>query len=335
MSAPAALEVRDLSIEFGGRDRATRAVDGLSFTVGRGEVVALVGESGCGKSITALSAMRLIRPPGRVAGGEILVDGHDVLALSEREMRAIRGNRVSMIFQEPMTALNPVLTVGRQLAEAFEIHRGLTSSAAHDLSLGMLRSVALSEPERRLRQYPHELSGGMRQRVMIAMAMACRPAVLFADEPTTALDVTIQSQILGLLREQADNTGTGIVLITHDLGVVAEIADRIVVMYAGRKVEEGAARDVLASPCHPYTAGLLDSKPSLEAILAGRAPERLSEIPGMVPVISAELHGCAFADRCPRREAVCARDPRPPLRGDDRLFACHNPLQQDDVAYDG
>jgi peptide/nickel transport system ATP-binding protein len=305
------LAVDDLATHFFTRDGVVRAVDGVSFTVGRGEVLAIVGESGCGKSVTSLSIMRLIAsPPGKVVKGRVLFEGRDLLQLSEAEMRRIRGNAISMIFQEPMTSLNPVLTIGRQIAEALVLHQGSTREQAARRAVEMLRLVRIPEAERRARQYPHQLSGGMRQRVMIAMALACEPRLLIADEPTTALDVTIQAQILDLMRELQRKTGAAIVLITHDLGVVAEMAERVVVMYAGRKVEEAPVRELFAHPRHPYTRGLLDSIPKLEAGPDGhgRGRKRLAEIAGTVPSLLDPIVGCAFAPRCRYATARCRTD---------------------------
>ena len=306
----ALLSVEDLRTHFFTRDGVVRAVDGVSFTVAGGETLAIVGESGCGKSVTSLSILRLIAsPPGRTVGGRVVFEGRDLLRLSAREMRRIRGDAISMIFQEPMTSLNPVLTVGRQVAEVLTLHRGLSREDAERKALEMLRLVHIPEAERRIGQYPHELSGGMRQRVMIAMALACEPRLLIADEPTTALDVTIQAQILDLMRELKTRTGAAIVLITHDLGVVAEMAQRVVVMYAGRKVEEAQAGDLFARPRHPYTRGLLDSMPKLDARGESR---RLAEIPGTVPSLMEPIPGCTFAPRCPYAAERCRRE-FPPL----------------------
>jgi peptide/nickel transport system ATP-binding protein len=307
----ALLEVDDLTTYFFTRDGVVRAVEGVSFRVMRGEVLAIVGESGCGKSVTSLSIMRLIAsPPGRTVRGRVLFEGRDLLALPEPEMRKIRGNAISMIFQEPMTSLNPVLTIGRQVAEALVLHRGMSREQALARSIELLREVRIPAPERRANQYPHQLSGGMRQRVMIAMALACAPRLLIADEPTTALDVTIQAQILDLMRELSQKTGAAIVLITHDLGVVAEMAERVVVMYAGRKVEEASVADLFARPRHPYTRGLLDSIPKLRGAGVGNAGERgtrrrLAEIAGTVPSLSEPITGCAFAPRCHFATARC------------------------------
>jgi oligopeptide/dipeptide ABC transporter ATP-binding protein len=277
-----------------------KAVDGVSYTVGRGETLGVVGESGCGKSVTALSIMRLVAdPPGRIVGGEVRLNGRNLLKLSETEMEETRGKDVSMIFQEPMTSLNPLYTVGRQIAESVALHEGLSKRDAFDKAIEMLRRVSIPEPERRAHTYPHQMSGGMRQRVMIAMALACNPKVLIADEPTTALDVTIQAQILDLMRELQETMGTAIVLITHDMGVVAENADRVVVMYAGRKVEEADADAIFEAPAHPYTVGLLGSIPHIdEAVEAGGARRRLTEIKGLVPSLARLPQGCSFAPRC-------------------------------------
>jgi peptide/nickel transport system ATP-binding protein len=305
------LEVEALKTYFFTRDGVVRAVDGVSFSVEPGQTLAIVGESGCGKSVTSLSILRLIAsPPGRTVGGRVRFEGTDLLALPEEEMRKIRGNAISMIFQEPMTSLNPVLTVGHQIAEVLTLHRGLSKEDAKQRTIEMLRLVHIPEPERRVQQYPHELSGGMRQRVMIAMALACEPRLLIADEPTTALDVTIQAQILDLMRELKKRTGAAIVLITHDLGVVAEMAERVVVMYAGRKVEEAPVTELFARPRHPYTRGLLDSIPKLSG--GRRGAVRLTEIAGTVPSLAEPIVGCAFAPRCAYATARC-RSEYPPL----------------------
>ena len=303
------LEVADLRTWFFTRDGVVRAVDGVSFHVMPGETLAIVGESGCGKSVTALSILRLVpAPPGRIVAGAIHLAGRNLLALSEAEMRAVRGNDVSMIFQEPMTSLNPVLTIGRQIAETLTLHQGLDRKAALDRAIGMLRLVHIPEPERRAAQYPHQLSGGMRQRVMIAMALACNPKLLIADEPTTALDVTIQAQILDLMRELKAKIDAAIVLITHDLGVVAEMAQRVVVMYAGRRVEEAPVRQLFRQPLHPYTRGLLASVPRLRASLGQQRPSRLAEIAGTVPSLKEPIPGCPFAERCALVTDICRRE---------------------------
>jgi len=294
------LEVRDLHTQFNTLDGVVRAVDGVSFDLARGETLGIVGESGCGKSVTALSILRLIPPEtGRIAAGSIKFEGEELTTLGEEAMKRLRGHRISMIFQEPMTSLNPVLTVGTQIAENVVRHMGVPWSAARDRAFEMLDLVRIADARRRLDEYPHQLSGGMRQRVMIAMALSCDPQVLIADEPTTALDVTIQAQILQLMLELKEKTGTAIVLITHDLGVVAETTERVVVMYAGRKVEEAPVEALFEEPLHPYTRGLMRAIPRLdiEADAAGTRP-RLQEIPGLVPRLTQPIPGCAFAPRC-------------------------------------
>jgi peptide/nickel transport system ATP-binding protein len=305
----ALLEVEDLRTWF--RDGATvaRAVDGVSFRVAAGEVLAIVGESGCGKSVTSLSIMRLVpTPPGNIAGGRVLFRGRDLLTLSEAEMRAVRGNEIGMIFQEPMTSLNPLLTVGEQIAEVTRLHRGLGRKAARRHAADMLARVNIPEPERRANDYPHRLSGGMRQRVMIAMALACQPNLLIADEPTTALDVTIQAQILRLMRDLQAEMGMGVLFITHNLGVVAQIADRVAVMYAGRIVEQGDVAAVFASPLHPYTRALMRSIPRV----GDHRERRLQSISGVVPSLASLPPGCSFAPRCPLADDAC-RSAMPPL----------------------
>jgi peptide/nickel transport system ATP-binding protein len=318
------LEVKDLRTYFYTRDGVVRSVDGVSFSISEGETLAIVGESGCGKSVTSLSLLRLIpSPPGKIVSGSVLYHGKDLLKLSEDEMRDIRGDKISMIFQEPMTSLNPVLTVGRQISEVLELHRHCTKEQAHERILELLKLVNISEPERRINEYPHQLSGGMRQRIMIAMALACDPEILIADEPTTALDVTIQAQILNLIRELRDRTRAAIILITHDLGVVAEMAQRVVVMYAGRKVEEASVFDLFAKPMHPYTLGLLNSMPRLD----DSSSKRLVEIPGMVPSMRTEIVGCAFAPRCSEASERCLIE-SPVLQdfGNGHTVACWNPV---------
>ena len=303
------LEVADLKTWFFTRDGVVRAVDGVSFHVIPGETLAVVGESGCGKSVTALSVLRLIpSPPGRIVSGAIRFAGRDLLALSEAEMRDVRGNEISMIFQEPMTSLNPVMTIGHQIAETLTLHQGLHRRAALARSVDMLRLVHIPEAERRAAEYPHQLSGGMRQRVMIAMALACNPKLLIADEPTTALDVTIQAQILDLMRELKQKIDAAIVLITHDLGVVAEMAQRVVVMYAGRKAEEAPVGPLFRRPLHPYTKGLLHSVPRLGATLASERAPRLAEIPGTVPSLKEAIPGCPFETRCTFATDICRRE---------------------------
>jgi len=308
------LEIDDLHTTFHTRDGVVRAVDGVSLRLHRGEVLAIVGESGCGKSVTALSILRLISsPPGRIEAAGIRLDGVNLLDLPAGQMQDIRGNEISMIFQEPMTSLNPVLTVGRQMSLVIDSHERLSRGEAAAKTKEMLELVRIPSPGQRVREYPHQLSGGMRQRVMIAMALACNPQILIADEPTTALDVTIQAQILGLMNELREQLGTAVILITHDLGVVAEMAHRVVVMYAGRKVEEAPVADLFRAPRHPYTLGLLASVPRIATdrkSLEGRA--RLREIPGVVPHPGAIRRGCLFADRCGFVTGRC-RDESPPL----------------------
>ena len=316
----AALIVKDLRTYFHTDDGIVRSVDGVDFTVLQGQTLGLVGESGCGKSITALSLLRLIpTPPGKIESGEMIFQGENLLALSEEEMRKIRGNRISMIFQEPMTSLNPVFTVGNQLAEAMQLHQGLSDKEAVEKSIEMLRLVGIPSPEKRVTQYPFELSGGMRQRVMIAMALSCKPSLLIADEPTTALDVTIQAQILDLLKKLQQEMGTSIIMITHDLGVVAETCDQVAVMYAGKIVEYGTADEILESPKHPYTQGLLKSLPRIEA-----GQERLEAIEGFVPSPFDMPTGCAFAPRCLHRIGRCEVEmPELAEIGEGRQLRCH------------
>jgi oligopeptide/dipeptide ABC transporter ATP-binding protein len=313
-SAPPLLEIDDLRTHFFTGAGVVRAVDGVSWDVRAGEILGVVGESGCGKSVTALSLLRLVaNPPGRIVGGAIRFEGTNLLDLSESEMEAVRGNDISMIFQEPMTSLNPLMTIGRQISEAIALHQGLSRRDALEQAGAMLRRVHIPEPERRVHAYPHQLSGGMRQRAMIAMALSCNPKLLVADEPTTALDVTIQAQILDLMRELQDTLGTAIILITHDMGVIAENADRVVVMYAGRKVEEASADDLFEQPGHPYTMGLLGSLPNLEVAAHTHARRaRLVEIKGMVPSLANLPKGCSFAPRCGFATEEC-RVAYPPL----------------------
>jgi len=304
----AVLDVKGLRTYLFTRSGVVKAVDDVSFSLRRSETLAVVGESGCGKSMTALSIMRLVpNPPGKIVGGAIMLEGQDLVQVDEAKMRDIRGNEISMIFQEPMTSLNPVLTIGNQITEALRLHQDLSRSAAAEKAVEMLRLVKIPEPAQRAREYPHQLSGGMRQRAMIAMALACNPRVLIADEPTTALDVTIQAQILDLILELQQKLGTAVILITHNLGVVAETAQRVIVMYAGRKVEEAEVDPLFAEPLHPYTHGLLGSIPRL-AIMGGRtanSQQRLKEIPGMVPALSNLPLGCTFAPRCPFADERC------------------------------
>ena len=306
------IEVADLSVEFRAGDGFLRAVHGVSCALEEGETLGVVGESGCGKTVTALSIMRLLpEPAGRISGGAVRFRGRDLLELSEAEMQQVRGHEISMIFQEPMASLNPVVTVGRQISEAFIRHEGLSRRDAWERTVDVLRLVRMPEPERRANEYPHQLSGGMNQRVMIGMALACGPKVLLADEPTTALDVTIQAQILDLMAELKEKLGTAIVLITHDLGIVAENARRVVVMYAGRKVEEAAVEELFSTPCHPYTSGLLGSIPRLGSAV-GDTRERLREVAGIVPSPLDVSPGCAFAPRCSFADDEC-RHARPEL----------------------
>jgi peptide/nickel transport system ATP-binding protein len=323
------LAIRDLVTEFRTESGTVRAVDGVSFEIAARGTLGVVGESGCGKSVTALSIMRLVAsPPGRIASGSITYAGVDLLALPLAEMRAIRGNRIAMIFQEPMTSLNPVFTVGDQVGEAVRLHQHKSRAAARAVAIEMFRLVGIPSPEDRIDAYPHQLSGGMRQRVMIAMALACKPDLLIADEPTTALDVTIQAQILDLLQSLQRELGMAILLITHDLGVVAETCDEVVVMYAGRVVERASTEVLFAGPRHHYTAGLLRSVPSYgdEAGVSDR--KRLVEIKGIVPSLSELPTGCKFADRCPAVAQKC-RDEEPallPLGGSQ--VRCHFPLPE-------
>ena len=311
------LQVRDLATHFFTADGVVRAVDGVSFDLGPGETLGIVGESGCGKSVTALSILRLIDPrAARIVRGSVKFDGRELTALTEPEMRQIRGHHISMIFQEPMTSLNPVLTIGTQIAENAVRHLGLNKRAARDRAHEMLELVRIADARRRLDEYPHQLSGGMRQRVMIAIALACNPKVLVADEPTTALDVTIQAQILELLAELRQRLGTAVVLITHDLGVVAETCDRVIVMYAGRMAETAHVDALFRRPLHPYTRGLMRAIPrlDLEAEASGKRP-KLKEIRGLVPALTTEIAGCAFAPRCDIAVERCRRE-RPALAED-------------------
>ncbi|MGD8859892.1 MAG: ABC transporter ATP-binding protein [Myxococcales bacterium] len=298
-----------------------RPVDGVSFEIARGRTLAIVGESGCGKSVTALSIMRLIpEANGRIERGSIEFEGRDIMALSKRELRSFRGNQAAMVFQEPMTALNPVHTVGKQVAESYRLHEGASRKEAWERAVAMLEKVRIPDPAARAENYPHQLSGGMRQRVMIAMALACEPALLIADEPTTALDVTIQAQVLRLMRSLQEELGTAILFITHDLGVVAEMADDVAVMYAGRFVERGDVFEIFERPLHPYTQGLMHSLPHLD----DDRDAKLTTIEGMVPALSDLPEGCRFAARCPRREAICDElDPRLVTLGGSRQVACH------------
>ena len=319
---PPLLEVLDLKVGFqrgGGSSAVGTAVDGVSFSLFRGKTLCLVGESGCGKTVTALSLLRLLpSPPARILGGSVLFDGQDLRMLPEKELRAIRGNRAGMVFQDPMTSLNPVIRVGEQMTEGLRLHQGLSAREANDAAVAMLERVGIPEPAARVRDFPHQMSGGMRQRVMIGMALACNPDLLIADEPTTALDVTVQKQILNLMRALIDDSRSALLLITHDLGVVAQIADDVAVMYAGRIVEQGSARRVLAEPSHPYTVGLLRSRPGLR-----ERKKRLDAIPGTVPGLWSRPPGCAFHPRCAKAFAKCGQESPPFFQvGGDQISRC-------------
>jgi peptide/nickel transport system ATP-binding protein len=302
------LHVKELSTHFHLPNGILKAVDRVSFTLEVGKTLAIVGESGCGKSVTAFSIMRLVTPPGRTVAGEIAFAGHDLLQLTDEEMRAVRGNRISMIFQEPMTSLNPVLSVGSQIVEGLRLHRDFSRNAAREEALSLLRQVGIPSPAERYSSYPHQMSGGMRQRVMIAMALACKPQLLIADEPTTALDVTIQAQILELISQLQQANGMALLLISHDLGIVAERAEQTAVMYAGKIVEYGPTGELVNNPLHPYTEGLLNSLPQ-----NAKPGEPLQAIPGNVPAFLIDLPGCGFCDRCPAKTWECKTEP-PQLR---------------------
>ena len=321
------LEVKNLQTQFPTRAGLVRAVNDVSFYINEGELVGLVGESGCGKSITALSVMRLIAAPGKIVGGEILFKGENLLEFSGDKMRELRGNDVAMIFQDPMTSLNPVYTVGEQIAEALRLHRNLNKKEAWDEAIEAMKEVSIPDAPRRVNDYPHQLSGGMRQRVMIAMALACNPELLIADEPTTALDVTIQAQILELLDELRQKRKLAVLLITHDLGVVAEVADRVCVMYTGRIVEESGVDEIFQKPKHPYTEGLLKSVPKLREF-GNEKESRLSTIQGTVPSPTNLPEGCHFAPRCPYRFERCTHDPMP-------LYELENDVKVRCVLYEG
>jgi len=318
------INVKDLHTSFFTPEGEVRAIDGVSFSIDEGKTLGLVGESGCGKSVTSLSIMRLIAsPPGKIVGGEIFYRGRDLLRLNNEEMRRIRGNEISMIFQEPMTSLNPVFTVGNQIGEAIKLHQGLGKKETRAKTIEMLRLVKIADPGSRVDAYPHQLSGGMRQRVMIAMALSCNPSLLIADEPTTALDVTIQAQILELMKElQQKIGGMALLLITHDLGVVAEQADDVAIMYAGKIVEKANVREIFARPLHPYTVGLLHSLPGT----GGAKKKRLDAIPGMVPSPLNLPSGCRFRDRCPKAAGICAEgEPELLEKETGHWVACHFP----------
>ena len=317
------IHVKELRTSFFTPEGEVRAIDGVSFSIDEGKTLGLVGESGCGKSVTSLSIMRLIAsPPGKIVGGEIFYRGRDLLRLKNEEMRKIRGNEISMIFQEPMTSLNPVFTVGNQIGEAIKLHQGLSKKETRAKTIEMLRLVKIADPESRVDAYPHQLSGGMRQRVMIAMALSCNPSLLIADEPTTALDVTIQAQILELMKELQVEIGMALLLITHDLGVVAEQADDVAIMYAGKIVEKTSAPALFARPLHPYTVGLLHSLPGT----GGAKKKRLDAIPGMVPSPLNLPSGCRFRDRCPKAAGICAEgEPELLEKETGHWVACHFP----------
>ena len=317
------LEVEGLEVEFSTRQGVAKVLDGIALSLEPGRTLGIVGESGCGKSMTALSIMRLVPvPPGRIGAGSVRLKGEDLLQTSEKRMREVRGKDISMIFQEPMTSLNPVYSIGDQIAETVRLHEGLGRRDSLDRAVEMLKAVHIPAAERRVREFPHQMSGGMRQRVMIAMALACRPSVLIADEPTTALDVTVQAQVFDLLKELQEKTGTAIILISHDMGVIAEMADRVMVMYAGRIVEEASTDEILESPRHPYTQGLISCVPHMEEEPpAERAV--LTEIPGVVPALTDLGSGCSFAPRCAHATDLCRRAaPQPFEAGKDHRVAC-------------
>jgi peptide/nickel transport system ATP-binding protein len=305
------IQIENLSTYFDTPEGKVRAVDGVSYHVSKGEILGIVGESGCGKSVSVLSILRLIlEPPGKIADGKILFEGVDLLRLSKAELRQIRGNKISMIFQEPMTSLNPVYTIGNQISESFIKHRGLNKKEALEQSVEMLKLVGIAEPEKRVFDYPHRLSGGMRQRVMIAMALSCHPKLLIADEPTTALDVTIQAQILDTMLQLKEKIGMAIILITHNLGLIAETARRVIVMYAGQIIEAGSVVDIFRNPLHPYTQGLLMAVPCI-GTKSKWGKRSLKEIPGMVPSLLNLPNGCAFSPRCSASQSLCETEPPP------------------------
>jgi oligopeptide/dipeptide ABC transporter ATP-binding protein len=315
------IEIKNLRTSFFTPEGEMRAVDGVSFDIEEGKTLGLVGESGCGKSVTALSIMRLIpSPPGKVVGGQILFRGKDLLELNGEEMRKVRGNEISMVFQEPMTSLNPVFTIGNQIMEAIRLHQGLARREAREKAIEMLRLVKIADPAARIDVFPHQLSGGMRQRVMIAMALSCNPSLLIADEPTTALDVTIQAQILELMKELQESLGMALLLITHDLGVVAEQADEVAIMYAGKIVEKARPETIFSKPLHPYSLGLLNSVPGI----SGKKKKRLEAIPGVVPSPLDLPVGCRFRDRCPKAAGICAEgEPDLIEKEKDHWVACY------------
>jgi len=329
----ALLEVSRLQVEFDTFSGRVRVLDNLDFSLLRGETLCIVGESGCGKSMTALAIMGLVpSPTGHITGGNILFEGEDLVRATESRLRSLRGDRISMIFQEPMTSLNPVFTVGEQIAEAVRLHQNVGARAARARAAEMLRAVRIPEADKRIDEYPHQFSGGMRQRVMVAMALACEPNILIADEPTTALDVTVQAQIFDLLEELRERKSTSIILITHDMGAVAEMADRVIVMYAGRKVEEGPVEDILERPAHPYTEGLLACRPVLQLGAAG-ARAKLAEIPGVVPPLHMLGAGCSFAPRCPKAQQRCRLEAPPTVAvSDAHSSACWLRVAEKDAA---
>ncbi len=315
------LKIRNLHTIFYSEEGSAAAVDGVDLDLKEGETLGLVGESACGKTVTALSIMGLVPPPGKIVAGEIFFEGTDLLKLSESEMRRVRGNRISMIFQEPMTSLNPVFKIGEQIAEVYRVHRNMSHSEAAAAAVGMLDKVGIPSPQNRAGDYPHQMSGGMRQRVMIAMALACDPKLMLADEPSTALDVTIQAQILALMNDIKTRLGTGIILITHDLGVVAEMAERVAVMYTGMIAEEAPVESLFASPQHPYTIGLLKSIPRIDKAAAAQK-KRLYVISGKVPDLRHLPKGCTFQDRCPERQSVCVQPPVLEKKSSGHLVRC-------------
>ena len=320
MSQPeVVLEIRDLCVEFQTAEGIVRAVDHLNYTLHKGEKLGIVGESGSGKSVSSLGMLQLTpNPPGKITGGEILYKGRDLIKLSEREMQKIRGNEISMIFQEPMTSLNPILQCGKQIAESLMLHWGMMKKEAMEEAIHMMQAVGIADSEVRAREYPHQMSGGMRQRVMIAMALACQPRILIADEPTTALDVTIQAQILDLIRKMNEKTGTAVIFITHDLGVVSELCDTVIVMYTGHIVEQAPAEELFGEPKHPYTQGLLDAVPKIT-----RERDPLKTIEGMVPNPTERIEGCSFSPRCPYASDRCRKE-APPMKqiSDTRQVRC-------------
>lgn len=312
------LQVNDLSVEFRTAEGVVHAVTHLDYVLHEGEALGIVGESGSGKSVSSLAAMRLIpNPPGKIVGGEILYGGQNLVEKKEKEMEAIRGNEISMIFQEPMTSLNPILTCGNQIAEVLILHKGMKKKEAREAAVEMMKSVGIANPELRAKQYPHQMSGGMRQRVMIAMALACRPKLLIADEPTTALDVTIQAQILDLIKSLNQESHTAVIMITHDLGVVNELCQRVIVMYTGRVMEEATTEELFSKPLHPYTEGLLSAIPKIE-----KEKKALSTIPGVVPNPTEEIVGCSFCPRCSRAKDVCSKKEPPVVDVEGRKVRC-------------